>query len=344
VRRCISCENCIDSLESRFYLECAVNPRTGREVELGIRPISRRKHVVVVGSGPGGLEAARVAADRGHRVSLYERNGHLGGALVTASTVHAENQPFLEYLLQEVKRLPVEIHMRKEMSAADLKATGADAFILATGGRVVAPKISGDDLPHVLTGSELRQLLLGHVSPEFAAKLPVWQRAVAKLLSGPVQPWMRPTLLRRATQIYMPLGRRIVIIGADLAAIELAEFLAARGRHVSVLETGEQIAPEIGMKRRDEHMMSLDRAKVAVNVGVRIDRIEPDGVVLLLESGGAHVIRADNVILAGEVEPDTTLFDQLQDQVPDVYAIGDCTGLGLIRKATLEAAQVANAL
>lgn len=344
VRRCISCENCIDSLESRFYLECAVNPRAGREVELELRPTSRRKHVAVVGSGPGGLEAARVAAERGHRVSLFERNGHLGGALVMASTVHAENQPFLDYLLNEIKRLPVEVHLRREMSAGDIKALAPDAVIVATGGRVVAPKISGDDLPHVLTGSELRQLLVGNVSVESAVKLSGWQRGAARLLGGPVQSLMRPALLRRVTRAYMPLGKRIVIIGADLAAIELAEFLAARGRHVSVLETGDQIVPEIGMKRRDEHMMSLDRAQVAVNVGVCIDRIEREGVVLLLESGGAHVVPADNVILAGEVEPDTTLFDQLHDQLPDVHAVGDCTGLGLIRKATLEGAQVANAL
>jgi 2,4-dienoyl-CoA reductase (NADPH2) len=261
-----------------------------------------------------------------------------------ASTVHEENQSFLDYLLREVKRLPVEVHLRKELNAVDVKALAPDAVIVATGGRVVAPKISGDDLPHVRTGSEMRELLAGKVTAESAAKLPAWQRAAAKLLGGPVQPWMRPNVLRRATRVFMPLGKRIVIIGADLAAIELAEFLAARGRHVSVLETGEQIAPEVGMKRRDEHMMSLDRAKIAVNVGVCIDRIEREGVVLLLKSGGTHVVRADNVILAGEVEADTTLFDQLQEQFPEVHAIGDCTGLGLIRKAALEGAQVANAL
>jgi 2,4-dienoyl-CoA reductase (NADPH2) len=142
----------------------------------------------------------------------------------------------------------------------------------------------------------------------------------------------------------LPLGKRIVIVGADLAAIELAEFLAARGRHVGILETGSQIAPEVGMKRRHEHMLKLDRAKVAVNTGVCIDRIERDAVVLLLESGREHRVLADHVILAGEVEADTTLFDALGEHVEELHAIGDCTGLGLIRKATLEGAQVANAL
>ena len=142
----------------------------------------------------------------------------------------------------------------------------------------------------------------------------------------------------------MPLGKRVIIIGADLAALELAEFLAARSRHVGILETGDRIAPEVGMKRRDEHMLNLDRAKIAINTGVCIDRIERDAVVLLLASGLEHRVPADNVILAGEVEPDTKLFDALREQVSELYAVGDCTGLGLIHKATLDGARVASAL
>jgi 2,4-dienoyl-CoA reductase (NADPH2) len=344
VRRCISCENCIDSLETSYSLECAINPRTGREIELAPRRTEQCKHVVVVGSGPGGLEAARVAAERGHRVSLYERNRTLGGALLMAATVHPENQPFLDHQLREIERLPVQVHRGKELDASQIEALSPDAVVIATGGKVVAPKITGDHLPHVLTGSELRKSLCGELDRELAAKLPAWQRAGVRLLGGPLQALIRPQMLRRVTQAWMPLGQRIVIIGADLAAIELAEFLAARGRFVAILETGDQIAPEVGMKRRDEHMMSLDRAKIAVNIGVCIDRIEPDGVVLLLDSGREHKLRSDSVILAGQVEPDTTLYDALRGRVPEVHAVGDCTGLGLIRKATLEGAQVATAL
>ena len=98
------------------------------------------------------------------------------------------------------------------------------------------------------------------------------------------------------------------------------------------------------MKRRDEHMLNLDRAKIAINTGVCIDRIERDAVVLLLASGLEHRVPADNVILAGEVEPDTKLFDALREQVSELHAVGDCTGLGLIHKATLEGARVASAL
>jgi 2,4-dienoyl-CoA reductase (NADPH2) len=344
LRRCISCQNCIDAMELRFAMDCAVNPRTGREAELSPPRASRAKRVVVVGGGPGGLEAARVATERGHRVSLYERDRQLGGALVMASTVHPENQPFLDYLRREVKRLGVELHLGVEVSPDDVTALAPDAVIVATGGRVAVPKLAGDDLPHVLTGSWLRQLLGGRLPAEAVPKLPAWQQLGVRLLRGSLQRWLRPGALRAVSRAWMPLGRRVTIVGADLAAVELAEFLAGRGRRVSVLESGETIAPEVGPKRRAEHMERLDRVRVPVNTGVAIDRITRQGVVLRRESGAEALVPADTVILAGGVEPDTGLFDALRERIPEVHAVGDCTGLGLIHKATLEGARAACAL
>jgi 2,4-dienoyl-CoA reductase (NADPH2) len=344
LRRCISCESCIDAMEERFALECAVNPRTGREVELAATRTAAAKRIVVVGGGPGGLEAARVAAERGHRVSLYERNRHLGGALVIASAVHPENQAFLDYLLAEVRRLPIDVHLGAALGADEVAALSPDAVIVATGGRAVAPAIPGAELPHVLSGALLRALLCGQLPAEASGKLPAWQRLGVKALGGYAGRLVRPDRIRRLTRIWMPLGRRVLVVGGDLAALELAEFLAERGRHVGVLETGDQIAPEVGMKRRDEHMLRLDRARVPVNTGVTIDRIEPAGVVIRRASGSEHLAPADSVILAGALEADTTPYEAIRRHVPEAYAVGDCTGLGLIRKATLEGAQAACAL
>jgi 2,4-dienoyl-CoA reductase (NADPH2) len=108
IRPCISCENCIDSMESA-NMSCAVNGLSGREGELSLAPSARPKRVVIVGAGPGGLETARLAALRGHRVTLCEREPHLGGSLVMASLAHPENAPFLQFLLREVARLPIEV-------------------------------------------------------------------------------------------------------------------------------------------------------------------------------------------------------------------------------------------
>lgn len=342
LRPCISCQNCIDAMEQRGAMDCAVNPRTGRERELRPRPVVSAKRVLVVGGGPAGLEAARVAAERGHRVELFERGRALGGALRMAATVHPENEPFLDWLVSAVRRSGVRLHTGVLLQPDDVVARGPDAVVVATGGRVVAPRIPGDDLPHVLTGPALRELLSGRV-PDAVRGLPAWQRAGVRTL-GAAEGWLRPRWLRAATRLWMPVGRRVVVIGADLAAIELCELLALRGRQVSVLEPGDRVAPEVGGKRRSEHLDRLDRLAVPVNVDVVIERIAREGVVIARSGGGSHRIDADTVIVAGRLEPAPDFHDALAGRVPELHAVGDCTGLGLIQKAVLEGARAACAI
>ena len=334
IRRCISCQNCIDEMESG-RMHCAVNARSGREEEIAAGPTSNRRSVLVVGGGPGGLEAARVAARRGHRVALHERESRLGGALVMASTVHADNEPLLEFLLADVQRARVDVHLNSALDASKIAALSPDVVVVATGGRVVAPELPGSDAPHVLDGPLLRELLSGRLSARAEAKLPSWQRWAIRFGGVVLRRGLTPERLRRFTRAWMPVGPRVAIVGGDLAAIELAEFLAERGRRVSVLERGTGIAPEVGLKRRTEHMDRLDRLAVAVHTEVAVDRIELDAVVL----DGGQRIAADSVILAGELEPATELADALEAQGTEVVAVGDCTGLGLIRKAIEEGAR-----
>jgi 2,4-dienoyl-CoA reductase (NADPH2) len=141
----------------------------------------------------------------------------------------------------------------------------------------------------------------------------------------------------------MPVGRRVAIIGGDLVALELAEFLASRGRLVSILEAGKDIAPEVGNKRKTEHMDRLDRLGVTVHVRAAVERITPDAVTFTPAGGTSRELPADSVLVAGTVEPDTVLFDSLVTAIPDaeVHAAGDCSGLGLIRKATEDGARAA---
>jgi 2,4-dienoyl-CoA reductase (NADPH2) len=299
VRRCISCQNCIDALEIQFSVNCAVNARTGREQELTLDTAARAKRVVVVGGGPAGLEAARVAARRGHHVVLCEREDELGGALRFASVVHPENGPFLEYLRAEVADSGVEVRLGHAVAAEDVVALEPDAVVVATGGQVALPAIAGADQNHV-------------------RRAPAW----AEMLGAA---W----------------GRRVAVVGGTLAGLQLAEFLAADGRLVSVLEPGEVIGAEVGLKRRTEVMDRLDRLGVPVNTGVEVVAIVADGVVIRPAGGSERRVAADRVVLVGAMQAAPDLFDALQGKVPEVHAIGDCTGLGLIRKATEDGARVA---
>lgn len=323
VRKCISCENCIDAMERRFSVDCAVNPRTGKERELAAPRANRPKNVVVVGSGPAGMEAARVAAERGHNVTLFDRNTQTGGALLWASVLHPENEPFLQWLRDEIGRSDVKLELGQEVSADDVVAMQPDAVVVANGGQLAVPTIAGSSLPHVQTGQALQDQFGG------------WRQRL-----------VRPKAIRLTSKAWMPLGHRVVVIGGDLVALELAEFLAARGRLVSVLEADKTIAPELGNKRKTEHMDRLDRLGVTVHVRAVVHQIAPDGVDFTPYGGTSRRLAADSVVVAGTLQPNTELYEKLVAALPNaaVHAAGDCTGLGLIRKATEDGARAACAI
>jgi 2,4-dienoyl-CoA reductase (NADPH2) len=323
IRRCISCESCIDSMQSYDDLRCALNPMSGRETEFPMEKTASPKHVVVVGSGPAGMEAARLATEIGHRVTLLEKQRRLGGSLILASTVHSDNEHFLKFLKAEMKRLPIAIELGTAATVPRLRELQPDAVIIATGARVRTPEIPGLDLPHVLTGTQLR-LKIDALSP--------W-----------LQGFITPGLMRTFSKTWMPLGHRVVIVGADLAAVELAEFISRRGRRVHLLESNNKIMPEVGKKRRAEHMDRLDKLHITLNTRVEVVRIEPNGTVIRASNGLEKLILADNVIIAGAPVAETALADQLEQAEFKVTAIGDCTGLGLIAGATRDALEaVAN--
>ncbi len=359
IRRCISCENCIDSQAHQANLACAVNPLSGREGELSFARSGKK--VVVVGGGTGGLEAARLAAEAGHRVVLMEKQRSLGGSLTLASTVHSDNERFLRWLLAEVKRLPIDVRTATEASVGSIRAENPDAVIVATGAVVETPDIPGVEQQHVLTGALLRQVAAGVLKDDQAFRLPRWQQTLVNSLVQPLQPLMTPGLLRRVSRWWMPVGREVVIVGADLVALELAEFLAERGRRVHVLESGRKIAPEVGNKRRKEHMDRFDKLKITLNSSVDIVRIEKSAVVIEVNgataiNGAAALnddiaindaerrIHGDSIIVAGNVVANTVLADELENAGMVTYAIGDCTGLGLIAKAVRTAAEAVSQL
>jgi 2,4-dienoyl-CoA reductase (NADPH2) len=142
----------------------------------------------------------------------------------------------------------------------------------------------------------------------------------------------------------VPPGRRVAIVGTSLAAVQLAELLATQDRLVSLLADGDLLAPEVGWKRRTEHMDRLDRLGVAVNVGVSVERLDEAGVVFSADGRSERLLPSDAVVLTGEVQPDLSLHDALAGRVPELHAVGDCTGLALIRGAVEQGARAAWAI
>jgi 2-enoate reductase len=158
IRPCIGDnEGCIHREHEMKYLSCTVNPLTGMEREYALTPATKRKSVLVIGGGPGGLEAARVAALRGHEVSLWEKSAQLGGKMVPGSVPDFKQdiRPFIEYLSGQIKKLGVKVELMKEANAESLQRLNPEVVIVATGAVPLVPPITGIEKDNVVTALDV---------------------------------------------------------------------------------------------------------------------------------------------------------------------------------------------
>ncbi len=336
VRPCVYCYTCVGNIFVNESVVCAVNPRTGREEELSAGPAARRRRVLVIGGGPAGLEAARVAAERGHEVLLCERERALGGTLRLAAVVWEPYADLIDYMITAARRAGAKLRPGEEPDPAVLGRFQPDVVLVATGARQTKPAIEGAELPHVLSSQDLHEMLCGRPP---AAKLGLPERLAVRAAAASGILW-QPRTLARLARFWMPLGRRVVVVGGGLVGIELAEFLAEHGRSVAVVEQGPYLAPELAIPRRWRTLDRLRRMGVELLAATAVERIEPGGVVV----AGGRTLAADHVILATGVAADLSVYERFAALHPDVRAIGDCQEVGMLAAAIEAGARAACAL
>lgn len=322
---CTACSHCLESNSFRVPVVCRINADLGGEEEYIIKPASLKKKVVVVGGGPAAMEAARVAATRGHRVTLYEKENRLGGLLPLAAMVKGteiEDLPVMSsYLENQIKKLGVEVHLGEEFDPSVLDKSKPDVVILATGGIPNVPDIPGIDSPHVMTNKKLHRQL------KFFLKL------------------FGPELLRRLTKYWMPLGKRVVIIGGDIQGCELAEFLVKRGRKVTLVDTSEQLCDLMPIRNKIKTLNWLPKKGATLIGGIKeYIEITREGLTIVNKEGERQTLAADTIITALPLVPDDGLLKNLEGKIPEVYSIGDCREPRLIIDAIADANRIAKSI
>jgi mycofactocin system FadH/OYE family oxidoreductase 2 len=310
IRQCVGAnEGCIDRIYQGKPVTCLQNPGAGREAELGgeLPPAAARRRVVVVGGGPAGLEAARVAAMRGHRVCLLEREREVGGQVIVAARApaRADYGGIVRFLARQVERHGVEVRLGVEATAELVLAERPDVVVVATGSHPHRPDLPGLDAKHVVTD---RDVLLDRVE--------VGERVVL------------------VDDVHTQQG------------LSTADFLLRRGRQVEVISRLFHPGQDIGITSIVPLYTRLFGAGVVLTPHTDLVAVEGSTVIVAnVYTGDERRIEGiDTVVLATGSRSTDALYRALKGQVPALHAVGDCVAPRGIHHALLEGTRVARRL
>ena len=295
IRRCISCnKGCTDAIQNRQFLSCVLNAENGYENSRSIQPAAQKKKIAVLGGGPAGLEAARVAALRGHDVTLFEKTTSLGGQLNIACVPprKEEMRRAAQDLIHAVCNAGVHLCMGQTRTAEQLKDAGFEAVINAVGAHSAAPRIPGIDSVNVADA---------------------W-----KVLAG-------------EQQVY----GTVAVIGGGMVGCETAEYLAARGCKVSVIEMMDKIAAGESSTILPTLLENYKTYGVEQYPSHKVKEFRMDAVVCENKDGAEVTIPCDYIVLAMGARSNEFDAAALEAAGIPVYAIGDAAG---------KAADISNAI
>jgi len=306
IRPCTSCLWCIHVMLLAQPVECRVNAFAGHETTLIMKPAEKKRRVMVVGAGPAGMEVARVAAERGHEVTLYDKAPDIGGLLPMAVFIKGNKimayvddiSKLLDYYKTQLKKLGVNVQLGKEVDANLVNEVKPDVVIVAVGGQPIEPA-----------------LRVGRAKVVNTEQLKKGAERFVRLVG--------PRRMSMLTKVFLPVGKKIVVIGSDLAGLETAEFLAKRGKEVTILDEAEQMGEGMPLHWLMTYIPWMQAKKIGIFNGVKYQEATSKGITITTKEGEAKTIEADNVIVVNKYKKNADLYQALEGKVTELYLIGD---------------------
>lgn len=289
IRPCVRCNTCINQPHYYFLpVRCAVNPEAGRECDvLRVPPARKSKKVVVIGGGPSGLEAARTAADRGHKVVLFEKADQLGGLLITASanSLKTDMKAYLDWSIRQTRKNPgIAIRLGVRATPELVAEEQPDAVIVAVGASPILSPIPGIEKENC-----------------------VW--------AGDVETGKAKT------------GSRVVVAGGGLTGLEAAISMAKEGKEVTVVEMQpfEDIVMSGPVVNMVALSMLIRETGVQYLAETIVKEVRSDGVLVQGTDGKERLLECDTVVHALGMEANRAEAEAFAEVVDDVYYVGDCS-------------------
>jgi 2,4-dienoyl-CoA reductase-like NADH-dependent reductase (Old Yellow Enzyme family) len=309
IRPCIYCYRCVGEVCVGRAARCSVNALAGHEHERRIEKAAVARHVVVIGGGPAGMEAARVASLRGHRVTLLERGARLGGRLAPSALFYPPNAGLIRWLEAELSRLDVDVKLDFEARPEALGSLAPDAIVVATGGQ----REVGDA---AFQGTPISVIDVSTLDDASEAR----------------------------RRIGDPAGRRFVVMGGSLVGVEIAEWISGQGGQPVVLEEGVEIASQMALPRRWRSLHHLRERGVPLLTAARRTGSSRESVHYATAEGDFEVTSADTVILTLSGGEDARFAQSLRRVCGEVHVVGDAAGGSSIDEAILAGFERGNAV
>lgn len=308
IRKCISCNWCLQTLFEQRVVLCAINPSYSREGEYELKPTTTPKKVMVIGGGVGGMETAITLAQRGHQVDLYEKDEELGGVVQHVASSHPrlntrDLRNIVDYHVVQVEKTEgLTLHLETEVTPELVEKENPDAVVVAVGAAEVIPDIPGVDLKKVVTNEDY---------------------------------------LRSEGEI--EIGDKVVIIGGHYG-VETAVSLAREGKAVTMVEESDTHSKPFYMVDVYSRCFQLARYVEEENITILTETraVELNDAGVVVENAeGKKTLDADSIIIAYDRQPCKEIYEALKGKVKEIYEIGDCVQARDIAWAIDDAAYVA---